>query len=307
MIGALGAVLFPAYMGSYVAAMRNFTLPSYIKACAKVKATTLKVVPSVAVAFAQHPLVKELDLSSIKYILSAGATLQPEVVRKMQELLKGVCFVQTYGMSETIICKLPHNKSIEKVGSVSRLLSGVKIRIVDEKLQDVEPGTPGEVLTKAPTVFMGYRNNTEATNESFHNDWLRTGDVLSMDADGFLWFHERQKELIKVQDNQVAPSELEGIFSAHPKVLEAAVCGYFDESRQTDWPIGYVTLIASVPENERQALLDEIHAWFEGQVATYKKLRGGLHHIDELPRNPTGKLMRGQLPIKLVAKRENKM
>jgi acyl-CoA synthetase (AMP-forming)/AMP-acid ligase II len=97
MIGVLGAVIVPAFVGSYICAMRQFTLPQYIRACAETKATSLKVVPSVAVAFIQHPLAQELDLSSIKYVRCAGATLQLEVVEKLQNIFKGVHFVQGYG------------------------------------------------------------------------------------------------------------------------------------------------------------------------------------------------------------------
>ncbi|KAL4891854.1 hypothetical protein BDV59DRAFT_203123 [Aspergillus ambiguus] len=107
--------------------------------------------------------------------------------------------------------------------------------------------------------------------------------------------------------NQVAPSELEGILGSHPKIIEAAVCGYFDSERQTEWPIGYAVLSPSVPEADRRTTLDEILTWVNGQVASYKQLRGGLHYIDTLPKNPTGKLQRNQLPIKLDEQRKPKL
>lgn len=85
------------------------------------------------------------------------------------------------------------------------------------------------------------------------------------------------------------------------------MCGYFDDERQTEWPIGYVVLAPTVPADGRGKVLGEIHAWVNGQVATYKQLRGGLHHIDALPKNPTGKLQRNRLPVKLAEKRGMKM
>jgi 4-coumarate--CoA ligase len=97
MIGVLGAMILPAFVGSYIGVMRQYTLPKYIKACAEAKATIMKVVPSVAVGFVQHSSAQELDLSSITYIMTAGATLQPEVVQKLQNVFKGVYFVQGYG------------------------------------------------------------------------------------------------------------------------------------------------------------------------------------------------------------------
>ncbi|KAF9892608.1 hypothetical protein FE257_001010 [Aspergillus nanangensis] len=105
----------------------------------------------------------------------------------------------------------------------------------------------------------------------------------------------------------VAPSELEGILGSHPQVIEAAVCGYFDDERQTEWPIGYAVLASTVSVSDRQTALKEIHAWMDSQVASYKRLRGGLHHIDALPKNPTGKLQCHALPIKKQAQRQVKI
>lgn len=172
---------------------------------------------------------------------------------------------------------------------------------MDENLRDVEPGSPGEVLLKAPTVFMGYKNNAKGTSESFVDGWLRTGDVLSMDQDGFLWFVDRKKEMIKVKGNQVAPAELEDLLGSHPDILEAAVCAIFDASQQTEFPIAYVRLQEFIPEENRRAKLEEVRSWIDGIVTPYKKLRGGIYHIDEIPKNPNGKIMRSKLPARLQA------
>ncbi|KAJ5360228.1 acyl-CoA synthetases/AMP-acid ligases II [Penicillium concentricum] len=120
-----------------------------------------------------------------------------------------------------------------------------------------------------------------------------------MDSDGFLWFQDRQKEIIKYKGNMVAPAELENLLSAHPDVLEAAVCGYFDESQQTDIPVGYVKLRDSVAIIDRARLLGEIKKIVDDSVSSPKKLRGGLFYLAELPKNATGKTMRGLLPARL--------
>lgn len=96
-IGVVGVLLVPAYVGSSVTIMRQFELTEFIRACAETKATTMKTVPSIAVAFAQHPLAQKVDLSRIAYVLCAGATLRPAVVQKLQTILNGVHFVQAYG------------------------------------------------------------------------------------------------------------------------------------------------------------------------------------------------------------------
>jgi len=172
-----------------------------------------------------------------------------------------------------------------------------------KKLEDVELGQPGEALIKGPTVFLGYRNDPKGTRETFHEGWLRTGDVLKMDSDGFLWFQDRKKEMIKYKGNQIAPAELEDILGSHADVAEAAVCATFDEAQQTEIPIGYVKLKDSVSEANRQATLDDIRQWVDGLVAPYKKMRGGIFYLAEIPKNPTGKILRSKLPAREEAAR----
>jgi acyl-coenzyme A synthetase/AMP-(fatty) acid ligase len=176
-----------------------------------------------------------------------------------------------------------------------------KLRLVDDQLQDVPIGVPGEALVKSPTVFMEYRDNPEATALEFHNGWLRTGDVLQMDKDGFLWFQDRKKEMIKYKGNQVAPAELEDILASHPDVVEAAVCAVWDSSQQTEVPVGYVTLKPSTAESDYPAMLDRILQHTNGLVAPYKKIRGGLYYLPSIPKNPTGKVMRAMLPARVEA------
>ncbi|KAF2489670.1 acyl-CoA synthetases/AMP-acid ligases II [Lophium mytilinum] len=299
--GMISGIIVPPYVGSYIAMMRQFNYDDFVHGVARTKATMMRMVPSTAIAIAKDPALDKIDLSSADTILCAGATLQTEVVERLQHLLKGVAIVQGYGMSEGSVAGLRASWSVKKRGSVGRLYPNVSIRIVDENLNDVEPGSPGEALLRAPTVFMGYKNNEKGTSESFVDGWLRTGDILSMDNDGFLWFIDRKKEMIKVKGYQVAPAELEDILGSHPDILEAAVCAIFDKSQQSEFPIAYVRLQESILEKHRHRKLEEVRIWFDGKVSSFKKLRGGIHHIDEIPKNPNGKVVRSQLPARLKA------
>jgi len=297
--------MVPAYIGSYLVVMKQFDYQEWIEACSRIRATTMKMVPPTALAIAKDPRLESVDLSSVSLILCAGATLQAEVVHRLQYLMKGVSIVQGYGMSEGAVSGLRAARSVEKSGSVGRIFPSTKLRIVDDKLQDVDLGQPGEALIRNPTVFMGYRNNPEDTKEAFHDGWLRTGDVVKMDHDGFLWFQDRQKEMIKYKGNQIAPAELEDILASHADVVEAAVCATFDEAQQTEIPIGYVKLNASIAETDRQVVIKGIHEWINGLVSSHKRLRGGLFYIDEIPKNPTGKIMRANLPARMERARQD--
>ena len=106
---------------------------------------------------------------------------------------------------------------------------------------------------------------------------------------------------------QVPPAELEDVLSSHPLVVEAAVTALWDASQETEVPVGYAVLRADVPKADRLRVLAEIHKWFSGRVAGYKKLRGGLHYIEALPKNATGKVVRNQLPARVAALRKTKL
>jgi acyl-coenzyme A synthetase/AMP-(fatty) acid ligase len=143
---------------------------------------------------------------------------------------------------------------------------------------------------------------------------MRTGDVGYMDKDGFLWLTDRKKELIKYKGNQVAPAELEDIILQYPDVLECAVCATWDDKQETEIPVAYVNLKPTVAATEREATLREIRAFVDQRVASYKKLRGGVEYLAQIPRNPTGKILRRLLPAQIAleakaaaAKRKGKL
>ncbi|KAF1812760.1 acyl-CoA synthetases/AMP-acid ligases II [Eremomyces bilateralis CBS 781.70] len=298
LFGLLGGVLIPAFLGNYIAILPAFVYDQYIQSCSKVGSTVMRMVPAVAVAITKDPRIDQLDLTTVKTLMCAGAALQVEVVQRLQQIMPRVSITQGYGMSEVSVAGLRGRRSAEKAGSVGRLYPGVKMRIIDDNMNDVKLGEPGEALIKAPTVFAGYRNNPKSTQESFHDGWLRTGDTLSIDKDGFLWFKDRKKEMIKYKGMQVAPAELEDLLASHPEVEEAAVCALWHEDGQTEVPIGYVVLSSSVAQNDREAALKRIRESVDKIVSPYKKLRGGVFAIDAIPKNPTGKIQRSELPAR---------
>lgn len=152
-------------------------------------------------------------------------------------------------------------------------------------------------------------NNTAATAESFHQGWMRTGDVLHFDANGFLYLTDRKKELIKYKGFQVAPSELEGILTSHPLVEEGIVCAKWDDNEGTEIPIAYVTL-NSLVSNDRHKRFEatvDIERFVNGKVSSYKKLRGGVKVLQEIPKTASGKILRRMLPARLVRPRSAKL
>ena len=152
------------------------------------------------------------------------------------------------------------------------------------------PDARGELWVRAPNIMKGYWNKPEATKDTLTPDgWLKTGDIAYVDEEGKFYIVDRKKELIKVKGNQVAPAELEGLLLEHPAVADAAVIGVptpdGDES-----PRAYVVLLPD--EKSKATKPDEIAAFVAKNVTRHKRLMGGVHFVDAIPKNPSGKILR---------------
>ncbi|OAA57615.1 acyl-CoA synthetases/AMP-acid ligases II [Niveomyces insectorum RCEF 264] len=306
--GMISAVMFCAYVGQYLVAMKTFDFMPYLQRCAEIRATILRMLPSMANRMTKEPAVRALDLTSVRIIMISGAALAPDTVRTLQAMLHPDAVVLNgYGMTEGTISLLRETQA-HRAGCLGRVASSTEIRIVDENMRDVPIGTEGQCLVRGPTQFMGYKDNPEETEASFLKDghWFCTGDVVRMDEEGYLWMTGRTKELIKFRGNQVPPAELEAVLLEHPLVADAGVCGVFDKELDTEVPMGCVTLVPEVPADERHLALAKVRAHLDERVSPYKRLRGGLHHIDALPKGPTGKLQRRDIPAALAKSLEAK-
>ncbi|KAF7564012.1 hypothetical protein G7046_g158 [Stylonectria norvegica] len=296
--GIVSAVLLPAWVGSYVQAMQKFNYLAYLERCAEIRATVLRLVPAAAVRMTKDAAVKRLDLSSAQTAMCSGAALSDEVVDGLRSMLApGAGVLNGYGMSEATVSLLREVRR-EKGASVGRPAAGVSIRIVDDNYEDVEPGMDGECLVQGPTVFMEYKGNPAETLQAKKDGWLRSGDVVRADEDGFIYLTGRKKELIKFKGNQIAPAELEAVLLLHPAVSDAGVCGVYDKALDTELAVGFVTMEPMVPLDGRAAALEEIRAFVNEKVAPYKRFREALFSLETLPKNTSGKLLRRVLVAK---------
>jgi len=178
---------------------------------------------------------------------------------------------------------------INKPGSIGVPIPGTECRLVDHDTgQDVERGEPGEIWLRGPQVMQGYLNNPEATAAMIDSQgWLHSGDVGVVDEDGWFTIVDRVKELIKYKGFQVAPAELEAILITHPQVADCAVIGMPDE-RAGEIPKAFV--VPAAGEVDTRALAEFIST----QVAPHKKIRE-FEVIDEIPKSPSGKILRRML------------
>jgi acyl-CoA synthetase (AMP-forming)/AMP-acid ligase II len=270
--------------GATVVTMPRFDLAGFLGLVQEYRATFTIVVPPVVLALAGHPMVDHYDLSSLRLLGCGAAPLGADVEQRCSDRL-GCPVIQGFGMTEGTGALAIVPPDAPRPGSAGRLLPGTEARIVDPVGGgDLGPGRTGELWLRGPQVMRGYRNRPEATAATLApGGWLRTGDLCYLDADGYLFVVDRLKELIKYKGYQVAPAELEALLCAHPAVADAAVVPRPD-------PVAGELPVAHVARRSEVGAA-ELEAWVAERVAPYKRLRG-VRFVDQVPRSPTGKLLR---------------
>ncbi|MFL5881639.1 MAG: AMP-binding protein [Actinomycetota bacterium] len=273
-------------VGATVVTMPRFDLAGFLGLIQDHRATCTIVVPPIMLALAGHPMVDAYDLSSLRFLGCGAAPLGAEVEQRCADRL-GCVVAQGFGMTEGTAAFAIAPPEGPRRGSAGRLLGGTQARIVDPGGGDLGPGRTGELWLRGPQVMRGYRNHPEATARTITPDgWLRTGDLCYLDADGYLFVVDRLKELIKYKGAQVAPAELEQLLCAHPAVADAVVVPRPD-LEAGELPVAYVALRA-------ETTAAELQAWVAERVAPFKRLHD-VRPVDQVPRSPTGKLLRRTL------------
>jgi acyl-CoA synthetase (AMP-forming)/AMP-acid ligase II len=271
--------------GATIVTMPRFNLETFLRLVQQYRVTRADIVPPIVLALARQPVVDDYDLSSLRIITSGAAPLGAALARSCADRL-GCRVKQGYGMTELGGgTHFAPDAGRDDPTSIGPAQPGVECRVVDCATgQDVGPDQLGELLVRTSSAMRGYLNNTRATAETIDPDgWLHTGDIVSRDADGWFRVVDRLKELIKYNGYQVAPAELEAVLHDHPAVADTAVVASPDE-----WtgqvPKAFVVL-------RSPASADELLRFVADRVAPYKKIHL-LEFIDEIPKSPSGKILR---------------
>jgi long-chain acyl-CoA synthetase len=263
-----------------------------LKAVQKYKATIMPAVPTIFVAFTNHPLLNKYDLTSLVGCFSGGAPLPPEVCRQFEAKTDAVIF-EGYGLSETapVASSNPTNKTGRKIGSIGFPIPGTDIKIVDiaTGFEELPRGQDGEIAICGPQVMKGYWNRPEENKAVFREldgkRFFLTGDVGHIDEDGFIIITDRKKDLILVGGFNVYPRDVEDVLFQHPKVAMAAVIGVPD-AKSGESVKAFVSLKPGETATE-----EEIIEFCKKHLAAYKRPR----HIEfraSLPVSPIGKVLR---------------
>ena len=243
------------------------------------------LVPAMLNFMIQIDDLDRFDYSNLRWIQSGASPLPVSLIQQYADI--GIDIHQIYGLTESCgpACLITGEDAIARIGSTGRGFFHTDIRVVDADGEDVEPDSQGEVWVKGGHVMLEYWNRPEATAETITQDgWLRTGDVATIDVDGFVYIQDRIKDMIISGGENVYPAEIENVILAHPDVSEVAVIGQPSEK----W--GESPFAVVVRKSEALSETDVL-AHCEGKLARFK-LPKGVAFIDLLPRNPNGKVLK---------------
>ncbi|WP_067108475.1 long-chain-fatty-acid--CoA ligase [Sphingopyxis granuli] len=277
--------------GGMIAMLPRFDAKQTLQAITRTKATALPGVPTMYQALLDHPDLTKTDFSSLRVCISGGAPM-PAELRDKFVAATGASLVEGYGLTESsgVVSTNPYEGPV-KAGTIGQPIPATHIRLLDKEdpTRDAPADEPGELAVKGPQIMRGYWNRPDADKDSFTADgWLRTGDVATIDADGYIRIVDRLKDMIAVGGFKVYPSEIEHKLYQHPAVKEAIVLGVPDAYRG-EVPKAFVTL-----EDGYEASGDALAAWLNPQLGKHERV-SAVEVRESLPKTMIGKLDRKAL------------
>ncbi|AKP07917.1 Long-chain-fatty-acid--CoA ligase [Corynebacterium pseudotuberculosis] len=285
------------YIGGEMVLLPAPQIPLIMKTMKKEPVTWVPGVPTLYQKIAEAAEKSGISISSVRNSFSGASALPVDTVAYWEKLTSGL-LVEGYGLTETspVIVGNPMT-SDRRPGYVGIPFPDTEVRIANpENLDETMPdGQEGEILVRGPQVFAGYLNQPEATANSFHNDWYRTGDVGIMEKDGFIRLVARIKEVIITGGFNVYPAEVEDVLRQHPDVLDAAVVGL----PRSD---GSESVVAAITLNEGAALDPEGLKDYCRENLTRYKVPRTFYHFEELAKDQLGKIRRREVQAELIRK-----
>ncbi len=250
------------------------------------------LVPAVIQFLIAVPDIRSRKLSTLKRIFYGASPISDEVLLKAKELL-GAGFTQLYGLTETVgggtfLAPEDHDPARGRLRSCGRPYPKFEVKVVDGAGRTLPVGEVGEILIKSPCVMKGYWNKPDATAKAIVDGWFYTGDAGYFDADGYLYIHDRVKDMIVSGAENVYPAEVENALMSHPAIADAAVIGVPDDK----WGEAVKAIVVLKPGVEASA--EDIIAFCKTRIASYKTPKS-IDFIAALPRNPSGKILRREL------------
>ena len=269
--------------GATLVLHRRFVPDAVLDSIVREQVTMFFGVPTIYIALLNQD-VRPQQLASIRYWFSAAATMPQEISRRWSERY-GRPIHEGYGLTETSPFAAYNHDFRHKFGSVGTSVENFEIRIVDVADQEVPLGSLGEIAIKGPGVMLGYWGRPQDTSLAIRDGWFHSGDVGSMDDEGYVFIVDRVKDMINRSGFKVWPAEVEQLLYRHPAVKEAAVYAIPDAEA------GEAVAAAIVLRDGARATAQEITEYCRSRAAVYKA-PSRVDFVSELPKNPTGKILK---------------
>lgn len=256
------------------------------------KATQLFCPPTVWIALLRSPEFAARNLTSLKKCYYGAAIMPVEVLKELRKRLPDAQFWNFYGQTEVapLATVLKPDDQLRKPGSAGKPSLNVETIIVDDEGNEVPRGSIGEIVHRTSHAMLGYFRDPEKTSAAFHNGWFHSGDLGIMDEEGYITVVDRKKDMIKSGGENVSSREVEELIYQHPKVSEVAVIGV----PHPYW-IEAVTGVV-VPKAGESLTADEILAFCRDRLSSFKAPKF-IVIADNLPRNPSGKILKRELRL----------
>lgn len=295
--GFKAGILAALMRGATILPVAVFDAGAVLEVVERERITMLPGPPTLYHSLLDHPDRTKRDLSSLRAMTTGAADIPVELIRRIREELPFTAIRTGYGLTEagTVTGSKPDDDYEHIATTVGVPLPSFEVRIVDVSGADVPVGEPGEVIARGENVTRGYFDDPEATAAAIDADgWLHTGDLGTLDADGYLRIVGRIKDMFIVGGFNAYPAEIENFLLRHPGIAQVAVIGIPDER------LGEVPMAFVVPATGATVDADEIIEWARREMANYKVPRA-VEFIDELPMNATGKVVKDELRARVAS------
>ncbi len=288
------------WMGGCMCVHRDFDAEAALASIATHRLTCGWMAPVMTNAVLALGNAKGYDVEPFKWLIGGGERTPEQRIREFARVFPRARYIDAYGLTETVSgdTLMEAGREIEKIGSTGRSLAHVEVAIFDEEGRSLPVQTEGEIAIRGPKVTAGYWRDPDKTKASFHEEWLRSGDVGYLDAEGFLYLTDRKKDMIVSGGENIASSEVERVIYDLPEVSEAAVVGVPDPK----WGERPVAVVVLRPGTRLEYAALEAHC--RARLAGFKLPRE-LILRDALPRNPSGKVLKRVLRDELARMSED--
>jgi long-chain acyl-CoA synthetase len=277
--------------GACLALVPRFDAGRVLETIERERVTVFEAVPTMYVGLLHHSGRERFDVSALRLCVSGGAALPVEVLHGFEAAFECVV-LEGYGLSETSpVASFSQADRERKPGSIGTPVKGVEMKVVGEDRNEVASGEVGEIAIRGPNVMKGYWRRPDATAEAIDADgWFYTGDMARVDEDGYFFIVDRKKDMIIRGGYNIYPREIEEVFYEHPAVLEAAVIGVPHAE------LGEEVVAAVTLKPNAHVTAEALRDYVKGQVAAYKYPRQ-VWFADELPKGPTGKILKRDIRV----------